>query len=196
MVDSICRVQQVDFSNWRVTGETTCAIVLSMLNRTTRKRITVHTHQTIINRGASPITLFLKSSWFRWLLFTVMMSFMFTRLYMAWGDPKAVGSVFRMMWIVSTTIAIGLGLYFKPRTWCTVCPMGSFQGVSSKNTYLLTVEDNCIQCKKCQRVCPISTYPGAYKQEEGPGVVPSIECLRCSNCVMNCPKKALHFAGG
>ncbi len=144
----------------------------------------------------NPIPPFFKSSWFRWLLFTVMMSFMFTRLYMAWGDPKAVGSVFRTMWIVSTTIAIGLGLYFKPRTWCTVCPMGSFQGVSSKNTYLLTVEDNCIQCKKCQRVCPISTYPGAYKQEEGPGVVPSIECLRCSNCVMNCPKKALHFAGG
>ena len=117
----------------------------------------------------NPIPTFFKSSWFRWLLFTG---------------------------IVSTTIAIGLGLYFKPRTWCTVCPMGSFQGVSSKNTYLLTVEDNCIQCKKCQRVCPISTYPGAYKQEEGPSVVPSIECLRCSNCVMNCPKKALHFAGG
>ena len=80
----------------------------------------------------NPIPPFFKSSWFRWLLFTVMMSFMFTRLYMAWGDPKAVGSVFRTMWIVSTTIAIGLGLYFKPRTWCTVCPMGSFQGVSSK----------------------------------------------------------------
>jgi len=141
-----------------------------------------------------PILPLFKSTWFRWLLFIVMMSLMLTRLSLAWGDSKAIGNVFRMMWIISTGMAIGLGLYFKPRTWCTVCPMGSLQGVSSKNTYLLTVEEQCIQCKKCLRVCPISTYPGAYRQEKGAGQVPSIECLRCSNCIMNCPKKALHFA--
>jgi polyferredoxin len=140
-----------------------------------------------------PILPVFKSSWFRWLLFVLMMGLMSFRLAMAWGDAGAVGDVFRAMWILSTGIAIGLGLYFKPRTWCTVCPMGSLQGVSSKNTYLLTVEESCIQCKKCQKVCPISTYPGAYRQEQGPGQVPSIECLRCSNCIMNCPKKALHF---
>lgn len=140
-----------------------------------------------------PILPVFKSSWFRWLLFIVMMSFMFSRLFMAWGDDKEIAAVFRTMWIISTCLAIGLGIYFKPRVWCTVCPMGSFQGVSSKNTYLLTVEDDCIQCKKCERVCPISTYPGEYKNDEGPGTVPSIECLRCSNCIMNCPKEALHF---
>jgi polyferredoxin len=142
-----------------------------------------------------PILPVFKSSWFRWLLFVLMMSLMTFRLFTAWGDPKAIARVFRMMWILSTGIAIGLGLYFKPRVWCTVCPMGSMQGISSKNTYLLTVEDTCVQCKKCQKVCPISTYPGDFKQEEGPGQVPSIECLRCSNCVMNCPKKALSFRG-
>jgi polyferredoxin len=141
-----------------------------------------------------PILPVFKSNWFRWLLFTSMMTLMLSRLYFAWGDPKEVGSVFRMMWIISTGIAIGLGIYFKPRTWCTVCPMGSLQGVTSKNTYLLTVDDHCAQCKKCQQVCPVSTYPGAFKQEEGFGQVPSIECLRCSNCVTNCPKKALHFS--
>ena len=141
-----------------------------------------------------PILPVFKSSWFRWLLFGLMMSLMFTRLYLAWGDSKAVGAVFRMMWILSTSLAIGLGLYFKPRVWCTVCPMGSFQGISSSGVYLLTVEDSCVQCKKCMRVCPISTYPGAYKKEEGVGKVPSIECLRCSNCVVNCPKKALYFS--
>jgi len=142
-----------------------------------------------------PILPVFKSSWFRWLLFTLMMTLMFSRLFMAWGNPLAVAGVFRMMWILSMGIAIGLGLYFMPRTWCAVCPMGSFQGISSKNTYLLTVEDSCVQCKKCQRVCPISSYPGLYKQEQGPGQLPSIECLRCSNCIMNCPKDALFFAG-
>ncbi len=140
-----------------------------------------------------PILPVFKSSWFRWLLFTLMMSLMVFRLYMTWGDPEAVAGVFRMMWILSMSIAIGLGFYFKPRIWCTVCPMGSFQGVSSIGVYMLTVEDTCVQCKKCQKVCPISTYPGGYRQDEGPGYVPSIECLRCSNCVINCPKKALHF---
>ena len=108
-----------------------------------------------------------KSSWFRWLLFVLMMGLMFSRLYMAWGDAEAVGAVFRFMWIISTALAIGLGLYFKPRTWCAVCPMGSFQGVSSKNTYILTVDDSCIECKKCRRVCPISTYPANTNRKQG-----------------------------
>lgn len=140
-----------------------------------------------------PILPVFKSDWFRWLLFVLMMGLMMSRLYMAWGDPEAIGSVFRMMWILSTSIAIGLGIYFKPRVWCTICPMGSLQGVSSKNTYLLTVEDSCVQCKKCQKVCPVSTYPGSFKVDGRQGKIPSIECLRCSNCVMNCPKKALSF---
>ncbi len=140
-----------------------------------------------------PVPKLFKTSWFRWLVFVVMMGFMTTRLVMAWGDVKAVGGVFRTMWIVSMTLAIGLGIYFKSRVWCVICPMGLMQGTASKNTYLLTVEDTCIECKKCQKVCPIGTYPGGYKKESGPGQVPSIECLRCFNCVTNCPKKALSF---
>ena len=131
-----------------------------------------------------------KSGWFRWLMFAMMMGLMMFRLYMAWGDAEAIGSVFRMIWIISTGFAIGLGIYFKPRVWCTICPMGSMQGISSKNTYLLSVADDCKECGLCKKVCPIQTYPGGYKEV---GQVPSIECLRCQNCVMNCPIKALSF---
>ena len=153
-------------------------------------------HERLLSKVSfkNKIPLFIKSNWFRWVLFSLMMGLMFSRLLMAWGDAKAVGAVFRLMWIVSTGLAIGLGIYYKPRTWCAVCPMGSFQGVSSKNTYLLLVEDNCIECKKCSRVCPISTYPGHYKKEKGVGLVPSIDCLRCSNCIVNCPKESLYFS--
>ena len=140
-----------------------------------------------------PIPKLFKTIWFRWVLFAVMMGFMTVRLIMAWGDVAAVGGVFRTMWIVSMTFAIGLGIYYKARVWCIVCPMGSLQGVVSKSTYLLTVADSCVQCKKCQKVCPIGSYPGAYRKEEGFGEVPSIECLRCFNCVTNCPKKSLSF---
>lgn len=141
-----------------------------------------------------PILSVFKSSWFRWLLFALMMGLLAIRLYMAWGNAKEVGAAFRFMWIVSTGLAIGLGVYFIPRTWCAVCPMGSFQGISSKNTYMLTVDDVCVECKKCRRVCPVATYPGAYKLEEGSAFVPSIDCLRCSNCIVNCPKEALYFS--
>lgn len=134
-----------------------------------------------------------KSTWFRWVVFIVMMGFMLNRLWAAWGDTEAIGSVFRTMWIVSMTLAIGMGIYFKARIWCTICPMGSLQGVVSKNTYLLTVEDTCVNCKKCSKVCPLATYPGEFRQEAGPGQVPSIECIRCFNCVENCPKKSLSF---
>ena len=140
-----------------------------------------------------PVPQLFKTSWFRWVVFAIMMGFMLSRLWMAWGDSRAVGSVFRMMWMVSMGLAIGLGIYYKARAWCIICPMGSIQGVASKNTYLLTVDDSCVECKKCQKVCPISTYPGDYRNDSGPAQIPSIECLRCFNCVTNCPKKSLSF---
>ncbi len=139
------------------------------------------------------IPAFFKTSWFRWGLFVLMMTFMSFRLLASLGSVDAIGNVFRTMWIVSVSLAIALGLYFKPRTWCSVCPMGMLQGVSSRDTYLLSVDDSCVECGKCEKVCPISTYPGAFRVVGGIGQVPSGECLRCSNCIVNCPKGALSF---
>jgi ferredoxin-type protein NapH len=107
---------------------------------------------------------------------------------MSGGDPELVGAVFVMMWTVATTIAVAFGLYFKPRSWCNFCPMATMQGLYSQNTYLLKVTDDCKQCGLCRKVCPVQTYPGEYKTQ---GYVPSKECMRCGNCIVNCPKKAL-----
>ena len=140
-----------------------------------------------------PIPMFFKTPWFRWGLFIAMMSFMSFRLVAAWGSPDALGNVFRTMWIVSVSLAIITGIYLKPRFWCSVCPMGTMQGVLSKNTHMLSVDDSCIECKKCEKVCPIGTYPGAFKVVGEIGQVPSAKCLRCSNCTVNCPQGALSF---
>ncbi|WP_228723342.1 4Fe-4S binding protein [Desulfosediminicola flagellatus] len=129
--------------------------------------------------------------WFRWLMFGLMMSLLGSRLYMSGSDPELIGSTFRMMWIVSLGFATAFGLILKPRTWCTVCPMGTMQGLISKNTYLLRVDQGkCKECGICKKSCPIETDPGALKAE---GQVPSLDCMRCSNCVVNCPTKALSF---
>ncbi len=138
------------------------------------------------------VPVFFKSTSLRWCVFITMMGFMSYRLYLAWGDADAIGGVFRMMWIVSITLAIVLGLYYKARTWCIICPMGSLQAVMSKNTFRLHVGDNCAGCGKCQRVCPISTFPGDLNNLDN-SRVPSIDCLRCYNCVENCPPKCLNF---
>jgi ferredoxin-type protein NapH len=129
-----------------------------------------------------------KKSWFRWLFFAGLMSLMITRLLLSGGDPERVGAVFVMMWTVATTIAIVFGVYFKPRSWCNFCPMATLQGLYTEKTYLLRVSDKCKQCGLCRKVCPIQTNPGEYKAK---GYVPTKECMRCGNCIVNCPKGAL-----
>jgi ferredoxin-type protein NapH len=129
-----------------------------------------------------------KKNWFRWLFFAGLMSLMIFRLASSGGDPARVGAVFVMMWTVATTLAVGFGLYFKPRSWCNFCPMGTMQGYLTPNTYLLQVSSECKECGFCRKVCPVQTYPGEHKEQ---GFVPSQECMRCGNCIVNCPKKAL-----
>ena len=132
-----------------------------------------------------------KKSWFRWLVFFMMMSLLTSRLIRAGSNPEKVADAFRFMWIVSTSIAVLIGVVFKPRIWCRICPMGTMQGVVSKNTYLLKINKNCKECKLCQTVCPISSKPFENKKKV---YLNSEECMRCFNCVENCPKKALTFS--
>jgi polyferredoxin len=132
-----------------------------------------------------------RKSWFRWLVFVVMMTLLTSKLIQAGTNPEKIAGAFRFMWIVAISIAILIGVVFKPRIWCRVCPMGSMQGVMSKNTYLLKVGNDCKECKLCQKVCPISSAPFASKKR---GYLSSEECMRCFNCVENCPQKALTFS--
>ncbi|MCK5228049.1 MAG: 4Fe-4S binding protein [Desulfobulbaceae bacterium] len=143
-----------------------------------------------LSRNNAMLPLF-KKTWFRWLMFALMMGLLGSRLFMAGGDPGRTADAFRVMWVVSTGLAIAFGLYFKPRTWCSFCPMGLMQALLSRKKYLLTVNsDKCKECGLCEKSCSIETNPGAHKEA---GFVPSVECMRCSNCVANCPTQALSF---
>ncbi|MBU4117418.1 MAG: 4Fe-4S binding protein [Proteobacteria bacterium] len=132
-----------------------------------------------------------KAKWFRWIVFVLMMSLLASRLILANGDPVKVGAAFVMMWTVSTGMAIAIGLFWKPRSWCSICPMALFQGLIAPRTYLLQVGESCRECGLCEKVCPIETNPGMLKNV---GVVKSTDCMRCGNCVVSCPAKALSFA--
>lgn len=132
-----------------------------------------------------------KAKWFRWIIFILMMSLLVSRLILANGDPVKIGAAFVMMWTISTGMAIAIGLVWKPRSWCSICPMALFQGLIAPRTYLLQVSESCRECGLCEKVCPIETNPGMVKSV---GIVKSTDCMRCGNCVVNCPAKALSFA--
>ncbi len=130
----------------------------------------------------------LKTSWFRWLIFVLMMGLMVSRFLMSGGDPVAIAGVFVMMWTLSTFLAVGLGFLFRPRTWCNICPMALVQGFLGKNANLLKVADSCRECGLCAKVCPVELDPASFKAT---GHVPSGKCIRCATCVVNCPADAL-----
>ena len=70
--------------------------------------------------------IFLKS-WFKWLFFTVFMGFFILQLIIYPKNPVAIGFVFVRMCIITTIIAVILGMPIRERAWCAICPMGTLQ---------------------------------------------------------------------
>lgn len=65
--------------------------------------------------------------WFRWFIFALFMSFLIIRITRTGGNYIAIGAVFVGMCVITTIIAIILGVITKHRGWCMICPMGTFQ---------------------------------------------------------------------
>ncbi len=87
-----------------------------------------------------------------------------------------IGSIFLLVALI--------GSLWLPSNFCRYfCPMGAFLSFFSKfsPTKIYRNETSCINCKKCDRVCPaqieISTTPA----------VSSAQCLSCGDCVETCP---------
>jgi polyferredoxin len=117
-----------------------------------------------------------------------LMGMMSVQLTLAWPDPQAIGRVFIMLLTVTTVVGIGLGLTYKPRSWCSFCPMGTMAGWSAQgNKRTVTVDANmCNNCSACAKVCPMDLSPQKGEQLH-------TSCITCEQCVTRCPKKALSF---
>jgi len=81
-----------------------------------------------------PIPRIITKEWFRWALFTVIMSLFIFQIIRAGGSIEAIGLVFVIMCTVSTVIAIAMGIATKHRAWCIMCPMGLLQEKIGKTT--------------------------------------------------------------
>lgn len=74
-----------------------------------------------------PVPQFFFNPWVRWSVFVLLMGFLTYRIIQTGGNPILIGSVFVLMCVITTVIAILLSFFFKSRAWCMVCPMGNLQ---------------------------------------------------------------------
>ena len=129
---------------------------------------------------------FLRSMWIRIPIFIALMGFMIYRLLGTQGVVDRIGMVFVTLCIITTSIAILFGVIIAPRTWCTFCPMGTLQRIMGGSKYQLKLDgDLCIDCKRCQKVCPMQLQVSEIQD------LP--DCIKCGRCIDTCPKDALSF---
>jgi len=74
-----------------------------------------------------PVPKLFTKQWFRWLIFTLFMSFLMFRIVRTGGNYIALGLVFVVMCLITTVISIVIGVITKHRGWCMICPMGTLQ---------------------------------------------------------------------
>lgn len=131
----------------------------------------------------------LKNMKFRVSMIIFMMSFMSFMLSKNISSLNHWGTVFWTMCTVTTLIGIILGTFFKPRTWCSFCPIGTMQHLLNNHKEKLTLDsDKCKSCKLCEKKCPMNlTIIDKEKKTD----VHNKDCIKCSVCVGACPVKAL-----
>jgi len=73
---------------------------------------------------------------------------------------------------------------FVYRPFCRLaCPYGFLANLGSKKArYVLSRDDRCIECKKCENVCPTGQAGRGH---------PHTECYYCRKCIEVCPTQAI-----
>lgn len=138
-----------------------------------------------------PIPIFLRNITFRWILFSLMMGFMVFRIAQNPGDPNHWGLVFWMICVVTTAIGLIMAFLIHPRSWCSICPMGTMQNAIGGGKNQLHIEgESCRSCHLCEKACPMNLPIVKYKDDK---IINERDCLHCSECVAVCPKSILHW---
>lgn len=144
-----------------------------------------------------PIPQFFKKTSVKVFFLSLLMVVFTLQTMMAWGSWTAVGVVFVRMVIVTTILAILLGIFINPRTWCTICSMGTTARMithvnldAGKISHVAFDASKCVNCKLCTKHCPIGIDVHTHKDQTE---VNHADCLKCGICVSKCPRKALSF---
>ena len=75
---------------------------------------------------------FMTTKGFRHLVLSLMMIMLTISMVHSGGDPKKIAfGIFRLMGI-SFIFGIVMGIFYKPKSWCAICPMGHATNLITK----------------------------------------------------------------
>ncbi len=143
--------------------------------------------------GARRMPGFMRAPMFRWGLLIVLFSFMIIQLSADIGNPAHWGTVFWRVCLVTTLIAIVVGVVYRPRAWCSFCPMGTIQGAIGGKKSVMSISNACSGCGVCEKVCPMGLDIARFRES---GKVVNGDCIHCGACVKACPRDALQYFEG
>ncbi len=138
--------------------------------------------------GLSKVPKTLTTPLFRWSLLVVLFSFMIFQLSGDIGSAEHWGTVFWRVCLITTLIALVVGVLYRPRAWCSICPMGTIQGAIGGGKHTLSISSACSTCGICEMNCPMG-HDIARSRESG--IVINSDCLHCGACIAACPQNAL-----
>jgi len=145
--------------------------------------------KTISRKGQIP-TVF-KNMRFRIIVLILLMGIMTINLVFRWPNFYNMGRFFVVLITVTTVLGVILAIIFHQRSWCSFCPIGTIINLIGSSKLPLKINSElCIDCKACYKVCPVQIKPYKFKKE-GIQIIKDGDCLKCDQCILVCPKKAL-----
>ena len=96
---------------------------------------------------------------------------------------------FSLGMLITLAVLIALSLW-KRRLYCTaICPVGTILNLfSRKAVFKLSVKDNCVKCRMCEKSCPAGCIDIETRS------IDNGRCIRCLYCLDACKFSALGFS--
>ena len=118
--------------------------------------------------------------------------------YTDYGISVSAPPAYIIYFLVVFLIVI-LSLTLGKRSFChCICWISPFMVIGSlikeklhfPSLHLWAKKDECISCKACDKICPMSLPVNEMVQNNH---MFSSECILCANCVDSCPKNIIHI---